>query len=66
MILYGINLLHLAEELRAADPGLLLPFYADDATFNGLARQSAQLLKLLMKRRPEQGYLCEPDMSLFI
>ena len=30
MVLYGITLIPLAEELRAADPGLLSPFYADD------------------------------------
>ena len=35
MVLYGINLVRLAEELRAADPGLLSPFYADDALFDG-------------------------------
>ena len=37
MVLYGITLVPLAEELRAADPGLLSPFYADDAAFDGLA-----------------------------
>ena len=50
MVFYGITLVPLAEELRAADPGLLSPFYADDAAFDGLAQHSAQLLKLLMKR----------------
>ena len=49
MVLYGIILSPLAEELRVADPGLLSPFYADDAAFDGLAGRSAQLLKLLMK-----------------
>ena len=53
MVLYGITLVPLAEELRAADPGLLSLFYADDAAFNGLAWRSAQLLKLLMKRGPD-------------
>ena len=56
MVLYGITLVPLAEELRAADPGLLSPFYADNAAFNGSAQRSAQLLKLLMKRGPDQGY----------
>ena len=60
MVLYGITLVPLAEELRAADPGLLSPYYADNAAFDGLARQSAQLLKLLMKRGPEWGYFTEP------
>ena len=51
----GITLVPLAEELRAADPGILSPFYADDAAFDGLAQQSAQLLKLLMNRGPYRG-----------
>ena len=37
MVLYRITLVPLAEELRAADPGLLSPFYEDDAAFNGSA-----------------------------
>ena len=37
MVLYRITLVHLAEELRAADPGLLSLFYADDAAFDGSA-----------------------------
>ena len=41
MVLYGITLVPLSEELRAADSGLLSPFYADDAAFDGLARGSA-------------------------
>ena len=41
MVLYGITLVHLAEELRAPYAGLLSPFYADDADFDGSARQGA-------------------------
>ena len=37
MVLYRITLVPLAEELQAADPGLLSPFYVDDAAFDGLA-----------------------------
>ena len=48
MVLYGIRLVLLAKELKAADAGLLSPFYVDDAAFDGLARQSAQLLNMLM------------------
>ena len=66
MVLYGITLVPLAEELRAADLGILYPFYADDASFDGLTRRSAQLLKLLMKRGPDWGYFPEPSNSLFI
>ena len=50
MVLYGITLVPLAEELRAADLGLLSPFYADDAAFDSSTRRIAQLLKLLMRR----------------
>ena len=66
MVLYDITLVPLSEELRAADPGILSPFYADDVAFDGSARQSAQLLKLLTKRGPDQGYLPDPDKYLFI
>ena len=66
MVLYGITLIPLVEELRATDPGLLSPFYADDAVFDGLVCRSAQLLKLLMKRGPDWGYFPETAKSLFI
>ena len=66
MVLYGITLVPLVEELRAAYPGILSPFYADDTAFGGLARRSAQLLKLLMKRGPDRGYFPDLDNSLFI
>ena len=66
MVLYGITLVPLAEELRAADLGILSSFYADDTAFDGSARRSAQLLKLLMRRGPEWGYFLEPAKSLFI
>ena len=36
MVLYGITLVPLAEELQDADPTLLSPFYADDAVFEGV------------------------------
>ena len=66
VVLYRITLAPLAEELRAADRGLFAPFNADDAAFNGLSRQSAQLLNMLMKRGPDRGYLPDPAQSLFI
>ena len=66
MVLYSITLAPLAEELHAADPGLLSPFYADDAAFDGLTQRSAQFLKLLMRRGPDQVYFPEQAKSLFI
>ena len=61
MVLYGITLVPLAEELRAADLGLLSPVYANNAAFDGSAQQCAQLLKLLMKRGPDWIYF--PDQA---
>ena len=66
MVLYGVTLDPLAEELQAVDPGLLSPLYADDADFDGSARRSAQLLKLLMGRGPDRLYFPNPAKSLFI
>ena len=66
MVLYGIILVPLAEELRSADPGLLSPFYAYNAAFDGSERRSAQLLNLLMEMGPDRGYFPNPDKSLFI
>ena len=35
MVLYWITLVPLADELIAADLGILSPFYADNMTFDG-------------------------------
>ena len=66
MVLYGIILTPLEEELWAADPRLLYLFYAEDTAFGGSSRRSVQLLKLLMERGPERGYFPKPTKSLFI
>ena len=66
MVLYRISLVTLVEELQAADPGLINPFYMDDAAFDGSARQSAHVLKLLLERWLDQGYFPNPENSLFI
>ena len=66
VVLYGITLVPIAEELRAADPGFLSSLYADDAAFNSLAQQSAHLLNIFMKWRLYRGYLPEPAKFLLI
>ena len=66
MVLYGITLVPLVEELRDADPPLLSPFYTNDATFDGLAWRSTEQLILLIDRGPDRGYFPEPAKSLFI
>ena len=37
MVLYRITLTPLVEEFIEADPGILSPFYTEDAAFDGLA-----------------------------
>ena len=37
IVLYGITLVPPEEDLRAADLGILSPFYADDGAFDGSA-----------------------------
>ena len=66
MVLYGITLVPLSQELRSVDSGILSLFYTDDADFEGSERRSAQLLKLLMKRGTDRGYFPKPAKSLFI
>ena len=66
MVLYGITLVPLAEELRATGLGLLSPFYANDAAFDGSAQRITYILKMLTKRGPDRGYLPETAKSLFI
>ena len=50
MVLHKITLAPLDEEIRAADSGLLSPFYADDVALNGPERRSSQILKILIER----------------
>ena len=64
--MYRITLVPLANELRAAYPGLLSLFYADDAAFDGSEQLISQHLKLLTKRGAHRGYFPEPGKSLFI
>ena len=66
MLLYRITLVPMSEDLRKVDPGLLSPFYADDASFDGLVQRSAQLLKMLLERGTNQAYFTNPSNSIFI
>ena len=66
MVLYGITLFHMAEELKDADPTLLSPFYANDAGLYVSARRIAAQLRLLVDRGTDRGYFPEMAKSLFI
>ena len=66
MVLYGITLAPLVEELRDADPALLSPFYANDVAFYRLTWRCAAQLILLMDRGPNKGYFPELSKTIFI
>ena len=48
VVLYGINLVYLEEDIWEAYMGILTPFYADDVVFNGSEKRSCELINLLM------------------
>ena len=66
MVLYGITISPLADELRDADPNLLSPFYTDNVVFYGSTRQSAAQLRLFMNQETDHGHFPELTKSLFI
>ena len=57
MVIYGITLVPLVEDLRNADPTLISSFYANDAAFEGLERRGTAQLKLLIYRWGGYGLL---------
>lgn len=66
MILYGIGLLPLAEELRREFPAVVQPWYADDAAAQGNAAQLAAWLRRLQAEGPKRGYFPEAAKSILL
>ena len=66
MILYGIGLLPLAEDLRRQDPSILQPWYADDFALEGPAESVARLFQRLCQRGPDVGYFPAPAKSYVV
>ena len=66
MVLYGITLLPLREDIIDTCPNLLSPFYADDTVFHRSARHNAAQLHLVMDGGTDQVYLPKPAKYLFI
>eukprot|EP00957_Ditylum_brightwellii_P044679 3387409-Ditylum_brightwellii.AAC.1 len=66
MVTYGITLVPLAEQIRAADAEVMVPFYADNITLDGPVGRNACQLKLLMEHGPDRGYFPEPDKSIHV
>ena len=55
MVLYKIILVPLLGKIRAVDPELLLPFYADNSAFYKLVQWSARLMTLFMEKGADWG-----------
>ena len=55
MVLYGITLVTLAEELHTAALDFLEPFYVENATFYGPLFRSARLMTILLELGPARG-----------
>ena len=66
MLLYGLALVPLAEDLREEVPGVVQPWYADDAAMAGRASEVSLLMEALTRLGPKYGYFPEPDKSVLI
>ena len=66
MVLCGITLVPLAEEIWLEDPENLAHFYAYEISFDGSAQRSAHLMEMILERGTNQGYFPETTNSLFI
>jgi hypothetical protein len=66
MVLYGLALTPLSEDLRAAAPEILQPWSADDRAMEGPAAGVARVMRLLNRRGPDRGYYPEPAKSIAI
>ena len=66
MVLYGIALLPLAEALRAAEPAVIQPWYADDAAAQGKAADLSAWLTRLKEEGRCRGYFPEPAKSILL
>ena len=66
MILYGIYLVPLAEDLRSSDLRLLSTFYTNDAAFYRSEQTSEKILNMLMEKGTYMGYFPNPAKTLFI
>ena len=66
MILYGITLVPLTEELREEEPTLIQPWYADDAAMIGSTGTVKRAMLKLQELGPTRGYFPEPSKSVLI
>ena len=52
--------------MKEADPGVLHPWYLDDAEMRGTARCNSNLLRAFMEKVPHNGYFLELEKSCHI
>ena len=66
MVLYGLALTPLSEQLRITVPSVVQPWYADDAAMEGPVEGIAIAMRLLQQQGPARGYYPEPAKSIFV
>ena len=66
MILYGIDLIPLAEYIQAAVLSVLQIWYADSSAFAGKASGIKRCMEILIRMGPTHGYHLEPAKSISI
>ena len=66
MLVYGIGLMSLAEDLREAFPEALQPWYADDCAFYASATTCADIFVRLCAKGPSVGYFPAPAKTCAI
>ena len=66
MLIYGINLMPLCEELAEKFPEVLELWFADDEANVGSARLNAQVLAYLVEHGPKYGYDPKPEKSFHV
>ena len=66
MILYGIGMLPLTLQLKAAVPTCLQPWYADNAAVGGSFDDVKKVFSLLLTTGPTRGYFPEPTKSILV
>jgi hypothetical protein len=66
MVLCGLALTPLSEQLRLAVPSVVQPWHADDAAMEGPVSGIARAMRLLQEQGPAQGYYPEPAKSIFV
>ena len=65
-ILYGIGMLPLTLQMKAAVPTALPPWYADDVADGGSFEEIKKVFNLLMSTEPARGYFPEPTKSILV